>query len=51
MENNHKLTLFIAYYLSRFNEFAYVNLGLGNQIETHIKIGETLNVSPHTEKT
>jgi hypothetical protein len=50
MENNHKLTLFLAYYLARYDDLAYVNLGLGNQKETHNKIGEKMNVNPHTVK-
>jgi len=50
MENNHKLGLYVSYYLSRFDEEAYQNLGFGNQVETHNKIGELLSVKPHTVK-
>lgn len=50
MENNHKLGLFVSYYLSRFDEEAYQNLGFGNHEETHNKIGELLSVNPHTVK-
>ncbi|MEJ7739045.1 MAG: DUF3883 domain-containing protein [Chitinophagaceae bacterium] len=50
MENNHKLGLYVSYYLSRFDVDAYQNLGFGNQIETHNKIGELLSVNPHTVK-
>lgn len=50
MENNHKLGLYVSYYLSRFDEKAYQNLGFGNQMETHNKIGEILSVNPHTVK-
>lgn len=50
MENNHKLGLYVSYYLSRFDKEAYNNLGLGNQSETHNKIGELLSVKPHTVK-
>ena len=50
MENNHKLGLYVFYYLSRFDEEAYQNLGFGNQVETHNKIGELLSVKPHTVK-
>ena len=50
MENNHKLGLYVSYYLSRFDEQAYQNLGFGNQMETHNKIGEILSVNPHTVK-
>lgn len=50
METNHKLGLIISYYLSRFNDEGYQNLGFGNQINTHNKIGELLSVNPHTIK-
>ena len=50
MENSHKLGLYVAYYLSRFNEVAYKNLGYGNMNETHNKVGEILSVNPHTIK-
>jgi hypothetical protein len=50
MDNNRKLGLFVSYYLSRFDEQAYKNLGFGNQLETHNKIGEILYVNPHTVK-
>lgn len=50
MENNHKLGLYVSYYLSRFDEEAYKNLGFGNQSETHNRIGDLLSVKPHTVK-
>jgi hypothetical protein len=50
MENNHKLGLYVSYYLSRFDEEAYKNLGYGNHLETHNKIGELLSVNPNTVK-
>src|SRR5260221_11191835 len=50
MENNHKLGLYVSYYLSRFDKEAYSNLGLGNQEETHNKIGQLLSIKPHTVK-
>ncbi len=50
MEDNHKLGLYVSYYLSRFDEQAYQNLGFGNQLETHNKIGEILSINPHTVK-
>jgi hypothetical protein len=50
MENNHKLGLYVSYYLSRFDNIAYLNLAFGNQEETHIKIGEILSVKPNTVK-
>jgi len=48
MEKNRKLGLYVSYYLSRFDEQAYQNLGFGNQMETHNKIGELLSVKPKT---
>lgn len=48
MEENHKLGLYISYYLSRFNDVAYKNLGYGNMQETYNKIGQILSVSPNT---
>lgn len=48
MENNHKLALYVSYYLSRFDKITYQNLGYGKQQPTHKKIGEILGVNPHT---
>jgi hypothetical protein len=48
MENNHKLGLYISYYLARFDKDAYTKLGYGNQSQTHKKIGELLSVKPQT---
>ena len=48
MENNHKLGLYVSYYLSRFDKAAYQNLGFGKQVSTHKKIGELLNINPYT---
>lgn len=50
MEENHKLGLYVSYYLSRFNEVAYKNLGYGNMSNTHKKIGELLSVPSNTVK-
>lgn len=48
MENNHKLGLYVSYYLSRFDKEAYQNLGYGKQVPTHKKIGELLKINFHT---
>lgn len=48
MENNHKLALYVSYYLSRFDKIAYEHLGFGKQQPTHKRIGEILGVKPHT---
>lgn len=50
MENNHKLCLYVSYYLSRFNQDAYDNLGYSTMLEAHNEIGKILNVNPHTVK-
>lgn len=50
MENNHKLALYVAYYLSRFNREAYSNLGFDTMNEAHESIGKLLKVNPHTVK-
>lgn len=50
MKENNKLALFIAYFLSRFNEEAYEYLQYGTQRKTHETIGKTLDVNPHTVK-
>ncbi|MBM3454220.1 MAG: DUF3883 domain-containing protein [Bacteroidetes bacterium] len=50
MEKNRRLGLFISYYLSRFDSLAYDNLGFGNQLATHEKIGELMAINPHTIK-
>jgi len=50
METNHKLALYVAYYLSRFNVQGYENLGYKTMNEAHKAIGEILNTNPHTIK-
>jgi len=50
MEVNHKLGLYVSYYLARFDKEAYLNLGYGNQEETHIKIGRLISIKPSTVK-
>lgn len=50
MDNNNKLGLYVSYYLSRFDDEAYKNLGYGNQVETHSAIGEILSINPYTIK-
>lgn len=48
MDKNHKLALYIGYFLAKFNKKAYSSLKLGNQANTHIKIGEILKVKSNT---
>lgn len=50
MKENHKLTLFIAYYLARFNREAYSHLGYQTMLEAHQDIGEIMKMNPHTVK-
>lgn len=50
MEKNHKLALYVGYFLAKFNEEAYDVLNYGNQGETHIMIGNILGVKPNTVK-
>jgi len=48
--NNNILGLYIALYLAKFDKEAYLNLGFGNQTETHIEIGLILGIKPTTIK-
>ncbi len=50
MNENHKLALYISYYLARFDKAAYEKLNFGNQSQTHQKIGELLSVKPSSVK-
>lgn len=46
MDNNHKLGLYVSYYLAQFDKEAYLNLWFGNQVEPHNKISELISVNP-----
>jgi hypothetical protein len=46
MNENHKLALYVSYYLARFDKVAYEKLDFGNQSQTHHRIGELLSVKP-----
>lgn len=48
MENNHKLTLYIAYYLARFDKVALENLGYKNWESCFSDISIKLNVKKHS---
>lgn len=50
MKANNILGLYIAFYLAKFNKKAYLNLGFGNQKETHNAVGTILNIKPATVK-
>lgn len=50
MENNHKLTLYVSYYLSRFNDKALAKLKYTTWNNAFEDIGQRLNVKPHSVK-
>ncbi|PWW32308.1 uncharacterized protein DUF3883 [Cytobacillus oceanisediminis] len=50
MEKNHKLALIVAFYLSKFNKKALLNLNFSNFTEAFRVIGEILNVKQNTIK-
>jgi hypothetical protein len=50
METNHKLTLYICYYLARFNNDALENLGYATWNTAFDDIGSRLNVKSHSVK-
>lgn len=48
MENNHKLALYLAYYLARFDKTALKNLGYKNWESSFLDISNKLNVKKHS---
>ena len=48
MERTHKLTLFVAYYLARFDKTALKNLGYKNWDASFIDISKKLGVKKHS---
>jgi hypothetical protein len=50
MEKNHKLTLYISYYLARFNNEALANLGYNTWNSAFNDISERLQVNSHSVK-
>lgn len=50
MEENHKLTLYVSYYLSRFNDQGLKNLGYQTWKEAFTDISQKLNVKEHSVK-
>lgn len=48
MENNHKLTLYITYYLARFDKVALHNLGYKNWESAFVDISNKLGVKKHS---
>ena len=50
MEDNNKLGLIVAFYLSKFDREALKNLGYSNFSEAFKEIGRKLNIKPNTIK-
>lgn len=50
MKEPNKLALYVAYYLSKFDDLAYNKLNFGKSGETHNVIGKILGVKPGTVK-
>ncbi|MFO0782842.1 MAG: DUF3883 domain-containing protein [Phycisphaerales bacterium] len=50
MERNHVLGMVCGYYLSRFDDVAYENLGYGTHQATHQALGTALNVPAESIK-
>lgn len=50
MKESHALALIVAYYLSRFDDIAYKQLGFSSITETHRTIGQILGVKPSSVK-
>ena len=48
MEINHKLTLYVAYYLARFDKVALKNLGYKNWESSFLDISTKLDVKKHS---
>lgn len=48
MNNERRKALIVAYYISKFDETAYKNLGLGSVTGTHSKIGKILGIKGTT---
>lgn len=51
MENNHKLALYVAYYLSRFKNAGLTNLGCATWNNAFDDISDQLKVNKHSVKT
>lgn len=50
MDKNHKLALYVTYYLSRFNNEGLTNLGYSSWNEAYADIAEKLQVNKHSVK-
>lgn len=50
MKENHSLALIVAYYLSKFDKIAYLQLGFPTSTATHAEVGRLLGVNPNSVK-
>jgi hypothetical protein len=50
MDKNHKLALYVSYYLSRFNDEGLTNLGYSTWNEAYSDIADKLQVNKHSVK-
>ncbi|MFA0117058.1 DUF3883 domain-containing protein [Vibrio breoganii] len=50
MESQNSKALIVAFYLSKYDKEAYINLNFGNRKKTHAKIGQILTVNPNSIK-
>lgn len=50
MKENNSLALIVAYYLSKFDQIAYGQLGFRSSTATHAEIGRLLGVNPNSVK-
>lgn len=50
MKENHSLALIVAYYLSKFDDDAYSNLGFTAKVTAHREIGRLLGVNSNSVK-
>ena len=48
IKENYSLALIVAYYLSKFDKFAYKELGFGTITTTHKEVGNILGVNPNS---
>lgn len=48
MENNHKLALYVSYYLAKYNKIGLTNIGYSNWKNAFADASQKLNVKPNT---
>ncbi len=50
MKSNHTLALIVAYFLSKYDDSAYLALGFSSIVACHAKVGRMLGVKPNSVK-